>query len=100
MPGKYFAVLVISLYTTICDGSTSPLVFPQCDQPLHKVVRVNSGGNATLRLRLLIVSYDYHWERNFTWVTDKGITLCNFSRGGSCRGEINNLTQFYTAMTG
>ena len=100
MPGKYFAVLVISLYTTICDGSTSPLVFPQCDQPLHKVVRVNSGGNATLRLRLLIVSYDYHWERNFTWVTDKGITLCNFSRGGSCRVEINNLTQFYTAMTG
>ena len=33
-------------------------------------------------------------------MTDKGITLCNFSRGGSCRGELNNLTQFYTAMTG
>ena len=98
MPGKYFAVLFISLYITICDGSTSPLKFPQCNQPLQRIMQVNRGENATLRLRLYVWSYEYHWKAHFTWAREGEKTLCILLRGESWGGRIDS--KFYMAVTG
>ena len=93
MPGKYFAVLFISLYITICDGSTSPLKFPQCNQPLHKDrMQVNRGENATLRLRLLMFGATSTTGKGtlFTWARDRREnTLQTYHKEKAGVAEIN-----------
>ena len=101
MHGIYFIVLLFVVFLPfidVCAGNMLRSPFPSCNQPFHETVQVNRGLNATLRLRLFIKNYHFHWKATFTsGVNDKGDELCSLSRGESCYGIDS---KFYMSVSG
>ena len=92
MSGKYLIFTLYLLCVGFYEGNAAPQLFPSCNQPVIKTVRVNRGENATLRVTFTEgPNVGSHWGAVFAWLNAEGKELCRSSSSSighkECAGD-------------
>ena len=86
--------LIYLLSASICVSNSLEL-FPPCQQPLNKTIRVNRGEDIVLNFSLIEISRqsNTHWQGTYLWINENDGHATGICRPfyGNCNSQIDRL---------